>query len=75
MRRLPVCHGSPRVCLRASVDALQGNPRDYATDNYRRVDERPFGGGPGMVMLVEPLRAAVAGLAIKQIFPRWIAIL
>jgi tRNA (guanine37-N1)-methyltransferase len=32
------------------------NPRDYATDNYRRVDERPFGGGPGMVMLIDPLR-------------------
>jgi tRNA (guanine37-N1)-methyltransferase len=40
--------------------AVQGwNPRDYATDAYRRVDERPFGGGPGMVMLVDPLRAAL----------------
>ena len=37
--------------------ALHGwNPRDYATGNYRRVDERPFGGGPGMVMLIDPLR-------------------
>ncbi|MGO0999711.1 tRNA (guanosine(37)-N1)-methyltransferase TrmD [Lysobacter sp. CA196] len=35
------------------------NPRDYAEGNYRRVDERPFGGGPGMVMLIEPLRAAI----------------
>ena len=35
------------------------NPRDYATDNYRRVDDRPFGGGPGMVMLPEPLRACL----------------
>lgn len=35
------------------------NPRDYATDSYRRVDERPFGGGPGMVMLIEPLRACI----------------
>ncbi len=32
------------------------NPRDYASGNYRRVDERPFGGGPGMVMLIDPLR-------------------
>ena len=32
------------------------NPRDYAPGNYRRVDERPFGGGPGMVMLAQPLR-------------------
>jgi tRNA (guanine37-N1)-methyltransferase len=31
------------------------NPREYATGNYRRVDDRPFGGGPGMVMLAEPL--------------------
>jgi tRNA (guanine37-N1)-methyltransferase len=36
------------------------NPRDYATDNYRRVDDRPFGGGPGMVMLAEPLSACLA---------------
>jgi tRNA (guanine37-N1)-methyltransferase len=36
------------------------NPRDYATDAYRRVDERPFGGGPGMVMLIDPLRAALS---------------
>ena len=35
------------------------NPRDYAEGNYRRVDDRPFGGGPGMVMLIEPLRAAL----------------
>src|SRR5207344_1436164 len=35
------------------------NPRDYATDNYRRVDDRPFGGGPGMVMLPEPLKACL----------------
>jgi tRNA (guanine37-N1)-methyltransferase len=35
------------------------NPRDYATDNYRRVDERTFGGGPGMVMLPEPLGACL----------------
>jgi tRNA (guanine37-N1)-methyltransferase len=35
------------------------NPRDYATDNYRRVDERPFGGGPGMIMLAEPLSACL----------------
>lgn len=40
--------------------ALHGwNPRDYAPGNYRRVDERPFGGGPGMVMLIDPLRDAI----------------
>jgi len=31
------------------------NPRDCTHDAYRRVDDRPFGGGPGMVMLAEPL--------------------
>lgn len=35
------------------------NPRDFAEGNYRRVDDRPFGGGPGMVMLIDPLRAAI----------------
>ena len=41
--------------------AIHGwNPRDYAEGNYRRVDDRPFGGGPGMVMLVDPLRACLA---------------
>jgi tRNA (guanine37-N1)-methyltransferase len=33
--------------------------RDFAEDNYRRVDDRPYGGGPGMVMLVEPLERAL----------------
>jgi tRNA (guanine37-N1)-methyltransferase len=36
------------------------NPRDFASGNYRRVDERPFGGGPGMLMLIEPLQACIA---------------
>jgi tRNA (guanine37-N1)-methyltransferase len=31
------------------------NPRDFTTDHYRTVDDRPYGGGPGMVMLAEPL--------------------
>jgi tRNA (guanine37-N1)-methyltransferase len=38
------------------------NPRDYATDNYRTVDGRTCGGGPGMVMLIEPLRKALAAI-------------
>ena len=36
------------------------NPRDYAPDRHRRVDDRPYGGGPGMVMTYEPVRAAIA---------------
>ena len=36
------------------------NPRDYAAGNYRKVDDRTFGGGPGMVMMLEPLLACLA---------------
>ena len=35
------------------------NPRDYSEDRHRAVDDRPYGGGPGMVMQVQPLRAAI----------------
>jgi tRNA (guanine37-N1)-methyltransferase len=42
------------------------NPRDYATDNYRTVDDRPYGGGPGMVMLADPLAKAVAAARSTQ---------
>lgn len=38
------------------------NPRDWATDRHRTVDDRPFGGGPGMVMKPEPLAAAISDL-------------
>jgi tRNA (guanine37-N1)-methyltransferase len=48
-----------RAQERGLLEVCAWNPRDYATDNYRRVDERPFGGGPGMVMLIEPLRATL----------------
>lgn len=36
------------------------NPRDFSKSNYRRVDDTVFGGGPGMVMMIEPLVAAIA---------------
>ncbi len=36
------------------------NPRDYTQDRHRTVDDRPYGGGPGMVMMIEPLRQAIA---------------
>jgi len=35
------------------------NPRDFAVDRHRTVDDRPYGGGPGMVMAVEPMRSAI----------------
>src|SRR5690606_39644632 len=46
--------------LERGLLSLNGwNPRDYAEANYRRVDDRPFGGGPGMVMMIDPMRAAI----------------
>jgi len=42
------------------VDVRLWPLRDHAMGNYRRVDDRPFGGGPGMVMLIEPLERALA---------------
>jgi tRNA (guanine37-N1)-methyltransferase len=42
------------------------NPRDYAADSYRTIDDRPYGGGPGMVMLAEPLAKALAAARSAQ---------
>lgn len=41
------------------LDLATWNPRDYAHDAHRSVDDRPYGGGPGMVMMVQPLRDAI----------------
>jgi tRNA (guanine37-N1)-methyltransferase len=48
------------------VDVRLWNPRDFATGNYRRVDDRPFGGGPGMVMLAEPLAQCLAAVRAER---------
>ena len=42
------------------------NPRDFTSDNYRTVDDRPYGGGPGMVMLAKPLEAAIGAAKAAQ---------
>src|SRR4030067_769644 len=42
------------------------NPRDFTTDNYRTIDDRPYGGGPGMVMLGEPLAVAIDAARQRQ---------
>jgi len=42
------------------------NPRDFTTDRHRTVDDRPYGGGPGMVMLAEPLEKAVNAARARQ---------
>ena len=52
--------GITRRALERGLYALQAwNPRDFAADNHRTVDDRPYGGGPGMVMMGEPLAAAI----------------
>ena len=53
------------------------NPRDYAQGPYRRVDDRPFGGGPGMVMLAEPLRLCLNAIRAdrgqdRSVAPLWL---
>lgn len=42
------------------------NPRDFTSDNHRTVDDRPYGGGPGMVMMAAPLEAAINAAAARQ---------
>jgi tRNA (guanine37-N1)-methyltransferase len=61
-------HGITRRALEQKLWSLGvWNPRDFVQDNYRTIDDRPYGGGPGMVMLAEPLNAAIdAALARQQ---------
>lgn len=60
--------GITRRALERGLLALgRWNPRDYTRDRHRTVDDRPYGGGPGMVMMVEPLRAAIR--AARQAAP------
>jgi tRNA (guanine37-N1)-methyltransferase len=42
------------------------NPRDFTSDNHRTVDDRPYGGGPGMVMLSKPLEVAIDAAKARQ---------
>lgn len=68
-------YGIPGKAQKQGIISIQSwNPRDYATDSYHSVDDRPYGGGPGMVMLPEPLKKAivaakgVAGGSCKTIY-------
>ncbi len=51
------------------VDVRFTNPRDYADGNYRRTDDRPFGGGPGMVMMAEPLARCIEAIRADRAEP------
>ena len=55
-------HDTVKLCVvgramdRGLLEVCGWNPRDFTEDVHRTVDDRPCGGGPGMVMLIEPLR-------------------
>ena len=60
MFQLLTDYGIPgRAVNRSILDMTTWNPRDYAPDRHQTVDDRPYGGGPGMVMMVQPLRDAI----------------
>lgn len=60
-------HGVTRRAFETGlVDVRLWQLRDFAEDNYRRVDDRPFGGGPGMLMLAEPLERALAAVKAQR---------
>lgn len=50
---------SGRAVKQGLVEISSFNPRDYTHDNHCTVDDRPYGGGPGMVMMIEPLKGAI----------------
>jgi tRNA (guanine37-N1)-methyltransferase len=56
-----------RARTRRCYEVVAWNPRDFTTDAYRTVDDRPYGGGPGMVMLAEPLEKAIAAARHRQV--------
>lgn len=59
---------SSRACKYGLIEISYTNPRDFAYDKHQKVDEKPFGGGPGMLMMVQPLRDAI--LKAKQALPK-----
>ena len=56
-----------RAMQRGLIDIITFNPRAHSTDLHQTVDDRPYGGGPGMLMKVETLRASIA--EAKKILP------
>ena len=60
-------HGITSRALQQKIYDLQlWNPRDFTSDNHKTVDDRPYGGGPGMVMLAEPLEKAIKAVKDSQ---------
>ena len=55
-----------RARERRLYELVAWNPRDFAANAYRTVDDRPYGGGPGMVMMAEPLEKAITAAWQRQ---------
>lgn len=55
-----------RALEKKIYDLTLWNPRDFTADSYKTVDDRPYGGGPGMVMLAEPLEKAINAAKQRQ---------
>tara|TARA_B110000014_G_scaffold264247_1_gene264372 strand:- start:57 stop:893 length:837 start_codon:yes stop_codon:yes gene_type:complete len=53
-----------RAIRNGLIDFQKWNPRDFTHDKHRTVDDRPYGGGPGMLMMVQPLRDAISAAKI-----------
>ncbi|MFT5504074.1 MAG: tRNA (guanine37-N1)-methyltransferase, partial [Gammaproteobacteria bacterium] len=51
-----------RAANRSLMELKCWNPRDFCTDKHRAVDDRPYGGGPGMLMKIQPLRDAITAV-------------
>lgn len=58
-----------RACERGLLELATWNPRDFTCDRHRTVDDRPYGGGPGMVMKVQPLRDTLRRVRRKVTTP------
>jgi tRNA (guanine37-N1)-methyltransferase len=60
------CGVTGRARDRGLYQLVAWNPRDFAANTYRTIDDRPYGGGPGMVMMAEPLQKALDAARQRQ---------
>ena len=61
------CGITGRAREKGCYQLVTWNPRDFAANSYRTVDDRPYGGGPGMVMMPEPVAKAVGAARRRQL--------
>ena len=66
VRQVVECGVTGRAMQRGLLQLHTWNPRDYTHDRHRTVDDRPYGGGPGMVMRYEPLRDAIRAVRAES---------